>query len=101
VTVKNAKLCKLNNEQVAYEVTDAVTHPESEGGVVKPSKDKFKIRWKQPDGTRIGMSGPTFITKTAATRAARDMREWWGADATELKFEVIKSINGKIWTKVS
>ena len=23
------------------------------------------------------------------------MREWWGADATELRFEVVESINGK------
>jgi len=75
-----------------------VTRPET--GTLKARRDKFKILWRKPDGTRIGMSGPTFITKTAATRAARDMREWWGADATELKFEVIKSINGKIWTKI-
>lgn len=62
-------------------------------------KAKFKIRWLQPDGTRIGVGRPTFATKTAATRAARDMREWWGVDATELKFEVIESINGKVRAK--
>jgi hypothetical protein len=66
-----------------------------QAGVVKTTKTRFKIRWLQPDGTRIGVSGPIFVTKTAATRAARDMREWWGADATELRFEVVESINGK------
>ena len=66
---------------------------------VRVSKAKFKIRWLQPDGTLIGVGGPTFATKTAATRTARDMREWWGADATELKFEVIESINGKVRAK--
>jgi hypothetical protein len=64
-------------------------------GTVRASNVRFKIRWLQPDGTGIGLSGPIFATKTAATRAARDMREWWGADATDLKFEVVESINGK------
>ena len=68
-------------------------------GALKASKAKFKIRWLQPDGIRIGVSRPTFATKTAATRPARDMREWWGADATELKFEIIESINGKVQAK--
>ena len=68
-------------------------------GAVRAAKVRFKIRWLQPDGTHIGVSGPIFATKRAATRAARDMREWWGADATELKFEVVESINGKAWTK--
>jgi hypothetical protein len=63
---------------------------------IRANKVRFKIRWLQPDGTRIGVSGPIFKTKTAATRAARDMREWWGADATELKFEVVESINRKV-----
>ncbi len=66
---------------------------------VRASKVRFKIRWLQPDGTRISVSEPTFATKTAATRAARDLREWWGADATDLKFEVIESINGKVRVK--
>jgi hypothetical protein len=66
---------------------------------IRASKVRFKIRWLQPDGTRIGVSGPIFATKTAATRAARDMREWWGADATELESEVIESINGKVRAK--
>jgi hypothetical protein len=66
---------------------------------VRASKVKFKIRWLQPDGTRIGVSEPIFATKAAATRAARDMREWWGADATELESEVIESINGKVRAK--
>lgn len=64
-------------------------------GAAEESKVRFKIRWLEPDGTRIGVAGPIFATKTAATRAARDMREWWGADATELKFEVVESINRK------
>jgi hypothetical protein len=68
-------------------------------GAVWASKVRFKIRWLQPDGTRVGVSGPIFSTKTAATRAARDMREWWGADATDLKFEVIESINGRVRAK--
>jgi hypothetical protein len=61
-------------------------------------KAKFKMRWLQPGGALICISGPAFATETA-TRAARDMREWWGADATELKFEVIESINGKVRAK--
>jgi hypothetical protein len=66
---------------------------------IRASRVRFKIRWLEPDGTRIGVSGPIFATKTAATRAAWDMREWWGADATDLKFEVIESINGKVRAK--
>jgi hypothetical protein len=62
------------------------------------SRLRFKIRWLQPDGIHIGVAGPIFATKTAATKAARDMREWWGADATDLKFEVVESINGKTCT---
>ena len=68
-------------------------------GGVGGGKIRFKIRWLQPNGTRIGLSGPTFATKTAATRAAQDMREWWGADATELKFEVVELINVKVRAK--
>jgi len=69
-------------------------------GAGREGKAKFKICWKRPDGVRIGIGKPAFATKTAAIRAARDMREWWGADATEVKFEVVESINGKVWTRV-
>jgi len=70
-------------------------------GALKASKarPKFKIRWKRPDGLRIGIGKPTFATKTAAARAARNMREWWGADTTDLKFEVVGLINGKVRTE--
>jgi hypothetical protein len=68
-------------------------------GRAKTRKAKFKIRWKTPRGDVIGVSEPMFATKTEARNAARDMREWWGADANDLKFDVI-GLKGEAWTRV-